>query len=357
MDASSGEPIRCGVVGYGGNWNFGRMHGRWISASPRLELTAICDTDPISRRNAAADFPAARVFGTVEEMLDWNGVDLVCIITPHNTHAPLALQSLQAGKHVLVDKPMATSVADCNAMIEEAERRGRSLAVFHNRRHDGNYRAIKAHVDAGDIGEIFRVECCEEQYTFPGRWWYSSNEVSGGVFFFWGPHAVDWVLNLVPSPVVGVHGSTQKRVWRDVEVDDEIRSTLQFENGATAEISFSYIAARRKPLWRILGTRGAIENLGVGPVPGAYIAGYGELLVAPPCGTYTLAQVTEGGIEETEHDYWESDWLSYYNDLADHLLLGRPIPVSGMEGLRTVAMMEAAARSARSSLVEVPAVG
>ncbi len=71
--------------------------------------------------------------------------------------------------------------------------------MFHNRRHDGNYRAIKAHVDAGDIGGVFRVECSEEQCSHPGKWWYSRNDTSGGVFFFWGPHAVDWVLNLIPS--------------------------------------------------------------------------------------------------------------------------------------------------------------
>ena len=357
MTGAADQAVRCAIVGYGRNWNFGRMHGRWIGACPGLHLVAVCDIDPISRRNAQADFPGIRTYDSVDGLLAEAEADLVCVITPHNTHAPISLQCLRAGKHVLVDKPMATSVADCTAMIDEARRQGRSLAVFHNRRHDGNYRAIKALVDEGRIGEVFHVECCEEQYGHPGHWWYSRNDASGGVFFFWGPHAVDWVLNLVPSRVKGVAASAQKRVWLDVDIDDEIRATLFFENGATAQINFSYISPICKPLWRILGTKGATENLGLGPMPGAYISGYGELLEAPPCGTFTLVTVDDSGSHESEHQYWVSDWLTYYKDLAAHLLKGAPIPVSGEEGRRAVAVMEAAGRSARSGRTEPVAYG
>ena len=352
MEKDSVKKIKCAIVGYGKNFNFGRMHGRWISACPDLELVAVCDVDPLSRDNAVKDFPQIQTFSSVKDMLAGSELDLVCVVTPHNTHASIAVKCLRAGTHVLVDKAMSTSVKQCTLMIEEAKRCDRILAVFHNRRHDGNYRAIKEVIDQGLIGNVFHVECCEERYGHPGKWWYSSQEVSGGVFFFWGPHAVDWVLNLIPSKVSGVTGFIQKRVWMDVDIQDEVRTSLLFKNGATAIINYSTISCIRHPLWRILGTKGAIEDLGEGPIPGATIPGYGEELTSPPCGSFRLVTVDKSETQEREVPYKTSDWLTYYLDLADHLLRGKQVPVSGEEGRRVVAVMEVAERSARSGHTE-----
>lgn len=352
MKQKSVKEIKCAVVGYGRNFNFGRMHCRWIMACSDLKLAAVCDIDPISCDKAKKDFPQIEIYDSVEGMLKNAEIDLIAIVTPHNTHESIALECLKAGKHVLVDKAMATSVEGCTRMIAEAKRHNRSLAVFHNRRHDGNYRAIKELVDKGLIGDIFHVECCEERYGHPGNWWYSSKEASGGVFFFWGPHAVDWVLNLIPSRVSSVTGFMHKKVWMDVAIEDEIRAYLLFKNGVTAAINYSTISCVRRPLWRILGTKGAIEDSGKGPIAGATIPGYGEKLISHYSGSLQLVTVNRSKTHESKVPYKESDWLSYYIDLAAHLLRGKPVPVSGEEGRRVVAVLETAEKSARSGHTE-----
>ncbi len=340
------DTLNCAVVGYGRYHDFGRMHCRWISACQELNLVAVCDMDPQARQRAGGDFPDARLYASVAEMLADDDIDMVSVVTPHFTHTEIATDCLRAGKHVIVEKAMATSVADCTAMIEAAERAGRKLAVFHNRRHDGNYRAIQRVIADGTIGEVFHVECSEESYTEPQQWWYSEPDKSGGALFYWGPHAVDWVLHLVPSRVARVVGATQRRVWSHVDIADEVRAYLWFENDATATITFSRIAAIRKPLWRILGTKGGIEDSKVGVCEGNYIPHYQELLVGD-AGEGQIRVVTVDGEEKSETlvDYLASDWLTYYQDMAAAVLRDQPLPVTGEEGRMTVAVMAAAQES------------
>jgi scyllo-inositol 2-dehydrogenase (NADP+) len=150
----------------------------------------------------------------------------------------------------------------------------------------------------------------------------------------------------MPAQPVRVTGSTQQRKWHDITVADEVRCFMWFEDGATAEITFSKIAAIDRPLWRVLGTSGGIEDSKHGNVSGASIQGYCEELVGE-AGQGTIRVVKTDGEEATETDleYLESDWTTYYEDMAAHLLDGGPIPVSAEEGRRTVAVMQAAQES------------
>ena len=341
--------VNCAVVGYGLYHDFGRMHCRWISASEELNLVGVCDIDEQARQRARGDFPDIQTYASVAEMVADDDVDMVSVVTPHFTHAEIVTECLRAGKHVIVEKAMATNVAECTQMIEAARAADRKLAVFHNRRHDGNYRAIEQVIRQGTIGEVFHIECCEENWGRPQEWWYSEERKSGGVFFYWGPHAVDWVLNLVPSKVARVAGATQRRLWSNVEIADEVRAYLWFQNGATAVITFSRIAAIRKPLWHILGTKGAIQDSKLGPCEGNYIPHYQELLIGD-AGEGRIRVVTVEDDEKTERlvDYLASDWLTYYEDMAAAVLRDEPLPVTGEEGRMTVAVMQAAQQSGES---------
>lgn len=347
---SANSRVKCAVIGYGGNWDFGRMHCRWIGACDDLDLVAVCDISEASRIRAEHDFPGISVYDSVDALLQHDGLEMVTIVTPHNTHADIAVQCLQAGKHVICEKAMATTIEDCTRMIDAANAAGKKLAVFHNRRHDGNYRAIVRTIRDGGIGDVFHVECCEERHQDPGDWWYSDAEKSGGLFFFWGPHAVDWVLHMMPSPVARVAGSIQKRVWHNVDIADEVRAYLWFEGGESAEITFSNIGALRRPLWRVLGTHGAILDSKFGRISGAYIPHYGELLVGDAgVGQIRVVKVTEDGQhEENMIDYLSSDWLTYYQEMAHAVINDGPVPVSGEEGRMTVAVMLAAEESGRA---------
>ena len=337
-------PIRCAIVGYGPVFDFGRAHAQWIGGVPDLELAAICDRDPARAAKAANDFPKAEVLGDLDVLLARPDIALVSVVTPHNTHADLVIRCLRAGKHVIVDKPMCITVAEADAMIAEAESRGLTLAVFHNRRRDGNYRLVHKLVRDGAVGRVFHVELKTGGFYRPGSGWRSDKSVCGGALYDWGAHAADWLLTLVPSPVAAVSGHFHKLRWTEATIADQARAVVRFEDGTVGDLSISYLDAAPGPLWKVLGTEGAIVDTGAHSLTG----------YCPECrftcqseGKLRLIRFADGHRVEGEHQYLPSIWGEYYTEMARHLLSGGPVPVSAREGRRAIALLEAAGRSAQ----------
>jgi predicted dehydrogenase len=341
--------VRCAVVGYGPVFNCGWMHTRWLQAVPDMQVVAICDRDPACAAKARQDFPEVAVHTDLTTMLRAEAIDLVAIVTPHNTPAALAIESLRAGKHTVVEKPMCITIPEATAMIEAARDADRTLAVFHNRRHDGNVRAIRKVVASGEIGEVFHLELSAMghggslTWGRPGEPWRASKAISGGGLYDWGAHGVDWILSLVPSRMTQVTGFFH-RFSPEPANEDQTRAIIRFENGCVAEIVQSRAAHFGRPyLWLILGTKGAILDTGRDA-----IKGYCHELNGPPGGSFRVR--TAAG--EREQPYLESDWATYYAELADHLLRGAPVPVSGEDGRRVITVLQTAEKSSASGRSE-----
>ncbi|MCY2932245.1 MAG: Gfo/Idh/MocA family oxidoreductase, partial [Planctomycetota bacterium] len=207
--------IGCAVVGYGPTYNFGQMHCQWIQAVPDMHLVAICDRDGERAAVARKDWPGVDVAEDLDEILTRDDIDMVAVVTAHNTHARLVIRCLEAGKHVIVDKPMCIRIAEATSMIEASRRAGRSLGIFHNRRHDGNVRAIKEALEQGLIGQVFDIELSGCGYGKPGDSWRTRKDVAGGLLYDWGSHAIDWVLSMVPSRMAEITGFFHKLVWHE----------------------------------------------------------------------------------------------------------------------------------------------
>ncbi|MBN2307865.1 MAG: Gfo/Idh/MocA family oxidoreductase, partial [Candidatus Hydrogenedentes bacterium] len=217
------------------------------------------------------------------------------------------------------------------AMIAAARKNGRMLSVFHNRRWDGDYMTIKDVIARGLIGEVFHIEACMGNYGHPGFWWRSDKRIAGGAFYDWGAHVCDWVLGLVPSEIAEVSGHFQpKRVWHDVTNEDHCSAMVRFANGVSAHIELSHLAAVGKRRWRILGTRGGIED-----------SPHGQ-------NTFRVVSYKEGVRLESDVAYRESDWHAYYRNVADHLLTGAPLAVTPESARRVIALIETAEQSSRA---------
>lgn len=331
--------VRCAIIGYGTTFTWGWVHARWIEAVEELDLVAICDKDTACAEKSKSDFPGIKTYTDMHAMLRKEDIDMVSVVTPHNTHASIVIECLNEGKHVVVDKPMCISVKEATEMIETAGKVDKTLAVFHNRRHDGNVRAIKEVIELGEIGDVFHIELSACGYGHPENSWRSRKEISGGALYDWGAHAIDWVLHLIPSKIAQVTGFFHKLLWHDVTSEDQARAIILFENGAVADIVRSSIAYAGKPLWRILGTKGAIVDTGRNA-----IEGYVKKLAGPSGGAFNI--VTAEG--EREIRYRKSDWNNYYVDMADHLTMGTPVPISGEDGRRVITVLETAEKSAKS---------
>ncbi|MGC9453723.1 MAG: ThuA domain-containing protein, partial [Phycisphaerae bacterium] len=200
------KDIGCGLLGYGGAFNMGRTHGSCINDTPGLKTVAACDLDTRRLKVAEEELPGIKTYSSLEKMLADDAVELVVIILPHDQHAEAALKCLRAGKHVVLEKPFCVTLAEADEMVAAAEEAGVMLTCYHNRRWDGDYMTIRRLIQEGAIGEVFELSCGMAGYKRPGDWWRSDKAISGGNFYDWGAHFVDWVLGLFSDNVEWVQG-------------------------------------------------------------------------------------------------------------------------------------------------------
>jgi len=323
-----GSTVRAAVVGYGPWCNMGKLHTTYIDGNPRIELKAVCDIDPARTAAAEADWPAIDTTTSLAALLRRDDIDLVTCVVPHNVHCKVVLQCLRAGKHVVVEKPMAITVAECTRMIDQAEKSGVMLSVFHNRRLDGDYLAIQQVIADGLVGDVFHIEAFHGNYGLPACPWRSVKKTCGGPVYDWGAHFVDWVLGLVPSKIINVTGFLHKVAWPKVDIEDEGQAIIRFANGTVGDIINSRIAFLGKPRWLIRGNQGAITD--------------------GPNNTLKVKTLVKGRQAEIAVPFQDSRWPDYYANIADHLLRGKPLLVPPTEARRAIAVIEALERSARS---------
>ncbi|MCG9896154.1 MAG: Gfo/Idh/MocA family oxidoreductase, partial [Fimbriimonadaceae bacterium] len=145
--------IRAGVIGYGGAFGMGKAHADQMIAAG-FEFVAACDTDAARVEVAKADFPGIAGYTDYRDLLKDPNVDLVVVILPHNLHAPVAIEASETGKHVVVEKPMCIDTAEADAMIAAANKAGKMLSVYHNRRWDGFFMTMRDLIEAGEIGSL-----------------------------------------------------------------------------------------------------------------------------------------------------------------------------------------------------------
>ena len=173
-------PVRVGMLGYGA---IGHEHALAIGLTEGLELAAVCDPNPLRIDAARAFAPDVQGFADGDDLLAFEGVDLVIVSTPPNTHADWVLRSLQAGKHVVVEKPFCITVEEADRQIAAAADAGLTLAVYQNRRWDADYLALKQAVRSGALGEVFHLESFVGGYDHPCNFWHSDADISGGAIY------------------------------------------------------------------------------------------------------------------------------------------------------------------------------
>jgi predicted dehydrogenase len=329
--------MKTGCIGYGPSFNIARLHLESMQKAG-LEVVAACDLLATRREAAKAEWPGIETYASAAAMLKKSPVELVAVCTEHNVHAQLVIQALNAGRHVVTEKPMCVSVEQASAMIAAGKKNGRMFSVFHNRRWDGDYMAIKDIIARGLLGDVFQIELYMGGYGHPGYWWRSEKKISGGAFFDWGAHCTDWVLGIVPSKIAEISGHfVHKAVWHDVTNEDHCMTGIRFANGCNATIEWSYLSAIGKNRWRILGTKGALLDI--------------------DNNTFQVVTYKDGAKMDCKMPYFPSDWHAYYRNVADHLLFGEPLAVTPESSRRVIGVIETAEKSSRAGKALPPAKG
>lgn len=333
------EPIRVGLAGFGLS---GRaFHAPFIAANSRLRLTHVVQPHG---DDAAGLYPGTTVVRDFDELLDDGaGVELVVIATPNATHAPFARRALEAGKHIVVDKPFAVSVDEARVVIDTAGRAGRVVAPYHNRRWDGDFLTLTSLLARGWLGTI---EAFESRFD---RWrpeiragkWKEEPSPGSGLLFDLGPHLIDQALVLFGKPL-----SVSAFVAADRPgslVDDRFDVQLEYPRH-TSKLGAGLMVREAGPRFRVAGTLGHYVKQGVDPQEAALRAGGRpsgpDWGVEPPADWGALVATIDGlrveGVVRTIPGHY--GW--FYDNVCDAIAGRAPLAVTPEDAIQTLGILE-----------------
>jgi predicted dehydrogenase len=341
--------FRVVIAGYGLAGSV--FHAPFVAATDGLELTAVVTRDPERREQLAREHPGVAAVDRLEDALD--AADLVVVAAPNRFHAPLARTALDAGRHVVVDKPLAVTAADARDLVDRARTAGRLLVPFHNRRWDGDFLTLRALADEGRLGTVMRLESRFERWRpaiKEGAWRERGDAgEGGGLLLDLGSHLADQAVQLL-GPVAAVYAELASR-RPGAEVEDDVFVALEHASGAHSHLWASVVAAHLGPRFRVLGDGAAYVVEGLDPQEGRLRAGMrpgdpalGE--VAPEHDGRLVA-----GEESEPIRTLRGDYAAFWQGLVAALRGEGPPPVLAEEGAGVVALLEAARESARRGQV------
>lgn len=352
---TASHDLRAGVLGFG---FAGRIfHAPFLRAAG-FEVAAISTSDPARAEQARAEYPGADVVARAEQLIGREDLDLIVVATPNSSHIPLGIAALESGHDVVIDKPLAATVADAKQLLAVAEDTGGVLSVFQSRRFDSDFRTVAGVIASGELGDVWRFESRYERWRpeLSGNWRESADPAAaGGLLFDLGAHLIDQFITLFGVPE-SVHAELFSR--RGGEVDDDVLLTLR-AGEVSGQLWMSAVAADAGPRFRILGSRAAFVKTGMDPQEDALLAG-----ARPPLDPSGVAP-GEWGTENPDNygrigaaDEWRTvpsergDYTEFYRQMAAAIADDAPVPVDPADSLAGLRVIAAAQRSAAADSVE-----
>jgi predicted dehydrogenase len=330
--------IDVGLIGFGLG---GRcFHAPVVHAVPGLRLAVILQR---TGESAAQLYPDARIVRTLDELLSIDSIRLIAISTPNQTHFPLAKRALEAGKHVVVDKPFTTTVAEAVALLNLANQRKLVLSVYHNRRFDADFQALRQTIAAGDLGRILRFESTYDRFrpTSKPNAWREKRGPGSGVLFDLAPHLLDQAFTLLGTP---------QAITADVRIerpgfttDDAFDIFLHYPEATRALLRATMMSAIPRPRLIVLGEKGSYlkrefdplePNLRAGEIP----AGTSWVVEKPE--NYGELSTVENGIAATRKITSIGDWREFYANVRDAVEGKAPLVVTHQQILNVMIAME-----------------
>lgn len=247
------NPIRVGIIGLGrSGWN---IHAPLLEAHPGFRVTAAADAVDERRREAVERF-ACSAYSDYRDLLADPDVELVIVAAPSHLHAPITIEALRAGKHVLCEKPMALSTQEADAMIDAAKQADRLLTVFHNRRFDPDFLKVKEVIESGKLGTVHLVRMGHYLYE-RRRDWQMLKRLGGGMLNNWGVHFVDRAMVLLNFSVQSVLADMKHTIGSG-DADDHVKIVLKGTNGMVVDLELTACCAVEPPAWLVLGDYGSL---------------------------------------------------------------------------------------------------
>lgn len=248
--------IKVGIVGLG-RAGIG-MHSSELAEYPdRFAIAAACDHAKERLENLPERFKGAKLYTDYSEMLQDDNVELVSIATRHPEHVPMALQALEAGKYVNIDKPYALNNREMAQLAEADKKYPGRIFLRHNRRYEAPFQKAMKLIATGVLGEINTVKLYRSVGYCRRNDWMTMTEFCGGLFTNWGPHIIDQALQYLDSPVVDLWANIRSIISIG-DGDDHIKLLLKAANGRVADIEISGAHTLPGRELEIQGSRGTL---------------------------------------------------------------------------------------------------
>ncbi len=313
------------IIGFGG---MGSFHYKKLLKEQEIVATGVWDIKP--ERREYAESLGLHAYTSLEDLLADDSIEIVLIATPNDVHHSIAIQALEAGKHVICEKPVTLGSRLLGEMLDAADKAGKLLTVHQNRRWDRGYRIVHQILGEGVLGDVYRIESrVHGAHGIPGDWRQDPKQ-GGGMVYDWGIHLLDQAVMLFPDAKIKSVYATLNHVTNE-QTDDGFFIDLLFDNGIhyTVEVGTSHFITL--PRWLVLGRDGTLmlDNWGL---EGKIVCAHGEddkdvTPVVTAAGlTKTMAPRREDTIKTLPiPDIWP-DLGEYYRNITA-CLEGRESPI------------------------------
>ena len=337
---------KLAIIGFGG---MGSHHYNKLLKEQEIVCTGVWDIRECRREYAAS--LGLHVYGSLDEVLADDSIEIVLIATPNDCHHPIAIQALRAGKHVICEKPVTLNAKLLTEMLEAADEAGKLLTVHQNRRWDRGYRIVHQILGEGILGDVYRIESrVHGAHGIPGDWRQDPAQ-GGGMVYDWGIHLLDQAVMLFPDAKITSVYATLNHVTNE-QTDDGFFIDLTFDNGIhyIVEVGTSHFITL--PRWMVLGRDGTLmlDNWGL---VGKIVCAHGEddkdvVPVVTAAGlTKTMAPRRAETIQTLDiPDIWP-DLGEYYRNITAVLEGKESAIVTPAQMLRVMRLIDTVFESAR----------
>lgn len=331
----------------------GKWHTEILENVPEIELAGIYDIKEEKRK--LAEEAGFHTYETEEAMLADESIDVILVATPNDTHRPIALRAMEAGKNVIVEKPATLSLKELTELEDMAGKTGRFLTVHQNRRWDEDLLTVREILKDQTMGEIFRIESrVHGSRGIPGDW-RKEKAHGGGMVLDWGVHLFDQIFRLTGERRLKTVYATLTNVTNQ-EVDDGFTAVLRFEGGLEVLVEVGTNNFISLPRWYVLGENGSavVEDWDLsGKIVKAFSEEEKEIVpVRTAAGlTKTMAPRREDTIRVEELPRVPGDIADFHRNVAAVLLRGEEPAVKLPEVKRVMRLMETVFESAEKNHV------
>ncbi|NII27254.1 oxidoreductase [Pseudoflavitalea sp. X16] len=337
------QPIRVGLVGFGISATV--FHAPFFVTLPEYELVAVLER---TKNESQKKYPFVRVVRSIEELVADPSIDLIVITTPNETHFPYSKAALQAGKHVVVEKPFTNTTAEAKELVELAATSGKILSVYQNRRYVSDFLTIRDLLDKKLLGDVHEFEGHYDRYRAEARpnAWREAEKPGSGILYDLGAHLIDQVLYLFGLPQSITADIRQQRPH--AKVDDYFDLRLNY--GFTKVILHAGMLVREPgPRYMIHGTIGSFVKYGEDPQEARLRAGAlpeGEDWGQEPAAIYGLLHTeVNGELVRQQIPSQAGDYGLYYKNLYNTIVHQAQLLEKPEHGYNTVRMIELAIES------------